>query len=96
MGAGAQFGVLLPFSREHESEADLIGLDLMAKSGFLPTESVNLWRNMSELGGSKPNELLSTHPSDETRMKQLNSAMPKALAIFETAKAQGKNPNCQL
>lgn len=96
LGVGAQFGVLLPFSREHESEADLIGLDLMAKSGFLPTESVNLWRNMSELGGSKPNELLSTHPSDETRMRQLNSAMPKALAIFETAKAQGKNPNCQL
>lgn len=96
LGTGAQFGVLLPFSREHETEADLIGLDLMAKAGFDPTESVTLWQNMSELGGAKQNELLSTHPSDETRMKQLKSAMPKALATLGVAKSQGKNPNCQL
>lgn len=96
LGMGAKFGILLPFSREHESEADLIGLELMAKSGFDPRQSVELWKNMSALGGNKPNELLSTHPSDATRMKQLNAAMPNALALWEKAKAEGKRPNCQL
>ncbi|TGL19333.1 M48 family peptidase [Leptospira bourretii] len=96
LGMGAKFGILLPFSREHDSEADLIGLELMAKSGFDPRQSVELWKNMSALGGNKPNELLSTHPSDATRMKQLNAAMPNALALWEKAKAEGKRPNCQL
>ncbi|XDD48116.1 M48 family metallopeptidase [Leptospira sp. WS39.C2] len=96
LGMGAKFGVLLPFSRQHESEADLIGLEIMAKSGFDPRESVNLWKNMSALGSGKPNELLSTHPSDETRMKQLNSAMPKAMALYESAMQSGKKPNCQM
>ncbi|MBM9592785.1 M48 family metallopeptidase [Leptospira sp. 201903075] len=96
LGMGAKFGILLPFSREHESEADLIGLELMAKSGFDPRESVTLWQNMSALGGSKPNELLSTHPSDATRMKNLNAAMANALVLFEAAKAGGKRPNCHL
>ncbi|MCW7492149.1 M48 family metallopeptidase [Leptospira sp. 2 VSF19] len=96
LGLGAKFGVLLPFSREHESEADLIGLEIMAKSGFDPRQSVELWKNMSALGGSKTNELLSTHPSDATRMKNLNAAMPNALVLWEKAKAEGKRPNCQL
>lgn len=96
LGLGAKFGVLLPFSREHESEADIIGLELMAKSGFDPRQSVELWKNMSALGGSKTNELLSTHPSDATRMKNLNAAMPNAMVLWEKAKAEGKRPNCQL
>ncbi|MCT8332503.1 M48 family metallopeptidase [Leptospira sp. 85282-16] len=96
LGLGAKFGVLLPFSREHESEADIIGLELMAKSGFDPRQSVELWKNMSALGGSKTNELLSTHPSDATRMKNLNASMPNALVLWEKAKAEGKRPNCQL
>ncbi|TGK48311.1 M48 family metallopeptidase [Leptospira bouyouniensis] len=96
LGMGAKFGVLLPFSRQHESEADLIGLEIMAKSGFDPRESVNLWKNMSALGSGKPNELLSTHPSDETRIRQLNEAMPKAMALYETAIQSGKKPNCNL
>ncbi len=96
LGMGAKFGVLLPFSRKHESEADLIGLEIMAKAGFDPRESVKLWQNMSALGSGKPNELLSTHPSDETRMRQLGEAMPKAMALFESAIQSGKKPNCQL
>ncbi|PJZ86031.1 M48 family metallopeptidase [Leptospira harrisiae] len=96
LGLGAKYGIILPFSREHESEADLLGLELMAKSGFDPRQSVELWKNMSALGGSKPNELLSTHPSDATRMKHLNAAMPNALVLWEKAKAEGKGPNCQI
>ncbi|TGL74005.1 M48 family metallopeptidase [Leptospira jelokensis] len=96
LGMGAKFGVLLPFSRKHETEADLIGLEIMAMSGFDPRESVNLWKNMSAISSGKPNELLSTHPSDETRMKQLNEAMPKAMSLYETALQSGKKPNCHL
>jgi predicted Zn-dependent protease len=96
LGMGAKFGVLLPFSRKHETEADLIGLEIMAKAGFDPRESVNLWKNMSALGSGKPSELLSTHPSDETRMRQLNEAMSKAMALYDSAVQSGKKPNCNL
>jgi predicted Zn-dependent protease len=95
LGLGVQYGVILPFSRTHESEADLIGLDLMAKSGFDPKESVKLWENMSKAGGGAP-EFLSTHPSSKTRIKDLNARMPRALDAYNKAKAQNKNPNCRL
>lgn len=96
IGAGAQFGVMLPFSRKHESEADILGLEYMAKAGFDPKESIDLWKNMSAMGGSKPMEIMSTHPSDETRMKQLNEKLPDANKLYEEAKAKGKNPGCKL
>ena len=66
IGAGAKFGVMLPFSRKHESEADILGLEYMAKAAFDPKESIELWKNMNAMGGSKPMEIMSTHPSDET------------------------------
>ena len=93
LGVGAQFGILLPYSRIHESEADLLGLELMAKAGFDPKESVALWENM---GSSEQPEFLSTHPSRETRITDLNNAMDHALSLAKTAHAQGRNPNCQL
>ncbi len=96
LGGGAKFGVLLPFSRAHESEADIIGLEIMAKAGFNPKESVTLWENMSALSSGKPNEILSTHPSDETRMKNLNQKMPDALQLQQEALRLGKNPSCKL
>jgi len=71
LGLGAQYGILLPYSRIQESEADLMGLDLMAKAGFNPKESVNLWVNMGKAGGGQPAEFLSTHPSHDTRIQDL-------------------------
>ena len=73
IGLGAQFGVLLPYSRTHESEADYIGLQTMAKAGFDPQEAVTLWQLMAQKnqGRSAP-EFLSTHPSPQTRIKQLS------------------------
>lgn len=73
-GLGAQLGVILPFSRQHELEADKIGVDLMAKAGYKPSESVALWRNMAaqRTGGAQP-QFLSTHPSDDTRISQLEA-----------------------
>ena len=95
LGLGVQYGVILPFSRTHESEADLIGLELMARSGFDPVESVSLWQNMAKAGGQTP-EFLSTHPSSATRIKDLNARMPRALETYGKARAQNRKPNCQL
>lgn len=94
LGVGAQVGVLLPFSRKHESEADHIGLMMMAKAGFDPRESVKLWENMAKLGGGKPPEFLSTHPSGERRMRDLSASMPEAMRLYEQARRAGKNPRC--
>ena len=96
LGLGAQVGVLLPFSRKHESEADELGLTLMARAGFDPRHSVTLWQNMAKLGGNKPPEFLSTHPATETRINDLNQHMQKALGLYQQAKTQGKKPNCRL
>jgi metalloendopeptidase OMA1, mitochondrial len=85
LGAGAQVGVLLPFSRKHESEADYIGILLAADAGYDPRESVHLWERMEKMsGGGGPSEFLSTHPGHETRIEQLKTWMPEAMAIFQT------------
>lgn len=95
LGLGAQYGVILPFSRKHESEADLIGLDLMAQAGFNPAESVTLWQNMSQAGAAPP-EFLSTHPSSDTRIKQLKERIPKANVAYQKSIAQGQRAHCSL
>jgi predicted Zn-dependent protease len=94
LGLGAQFGVLMPFSRVQESEADVIGLELMARAGFDPRESIRLWENMGEAGGGEPPEFLSTHPSHGRRISDLQSQMPKALELYKQAQAQGRRPQC--
>lgn len=95
LGLGVQYGVILPFSRTHESEADLIGLDLMASAGFDPRESVKLWQNMAKAGSQSP-EFLSTHPSSSTRIKDLNARMSSAMTTYNSAQAQNRKPNCEL
>lgn len=94
LGVGAQFGVSLPFSRKHETEADIIGLELMAKAGFDPRESVKLWQNMAKAGGSGGPEFMSTHPGHETRIRNLQQHIPKVMPLYEQAKAQGRRPQC--
>ena len=85
LGVGAQVGVLLPFSRKHESEADYIGILLAADAGYDPRESVALWERMGQMsGGGVPSEFMSTHPSHETRIDQLKKWMPEAMAIYQT------------
>jgi len=94
LGLGAQVGILLPYGREQEREADLIGLDLMAAAGFDPRESIALWQNMAKAGGGQPPEFLSTHPSHGTRMQDLARRMPQALARAEEARQRGLRPAC--
>ena len=95
LGVGTQYGLIMPFSRLHESEADEIGVELMAKAGFNPSESVTLWQKMAQASqGGQPPEFLSTHPSHETRIDDLRTHLPKAMQIMRQAHAAGKNPNC--
>lgn len=87
LGLGVQYGVLMPYGRSHESEADIVGQNLMAKSGFDPQGSVKLWQNMAKLSKGAPPEFMSTHPSNATRIKQLTAHLPKSMPLFKQAKA---------
>jgi predicted Zn-dependent protease len=83
VGYGSQLG-MLSFSRKHESEADKIGLIFMAMAGYDPQEAPKFWERMSaSSAGQKPPEWLSTHPSDETRIRDLNASMPDALKYYK-------------
>jgi predicted Zn-dependent protease len=94
LGLGVQVGVQLPFGRTHESEADLIGLDLMAKAGFNPQQSVNLWQNMAKIDDdNRQPEFLSTHPLPATRIQNLANNMPNAMKGYRLAK---NKPNCKI
>lgn len=87
-GVGAQYGVMLPFSRTHESEADIVGIHLSAKAGYDPQVAIGFWEKMSAGGGAPP-EFLSTHPSGTTRINDLRKEMPTASAEYQKAKAAG-------
>jgi predicted Zn-dependent protease len=82
-GAATNVGVLLPFSRKHETEADRVGLQLMAKAGYDPRASVEVWKRMSAKGGEQPPQWLSTHPSHESRIQDLESHLAQAMSLYE-------------
>jgi len=83
LGLGANVGVLLPFSRAHESEADYIGLLLAAQAGYDPREAIRVWERMEQVSKGQPPEFLSTHPSHGTRIKQLEGWMKEALSYYK-------------
>ncbi|UJF18997.1 M48 family metallopeptidase [Vibrio sp. SS-MA-C1-2] len=86
LGLGMQYGVLLPYGRTQESEADIVGLEIMSKAGYNPQASIYLWQNMAKAaGGNQPPELLSTHPSHDTRIRDLAEKI-KTLPQSPTAK----------
>jgi len=86
-GLGAQYGILLPFSRVQESEADHLGLIFMAMAGYDPSEALTFWQRMAEQkGGQAPPEFMSTHPSDETRIENLKGELPEAMKYYQKPK----------
>ncbi|HXG27366.1 MAG TPA: M48 family metallopeptidase [Nevskiales bacterium] len=90
LGLGTQYGVLLPFGRKQESEADEIGLKLMARAGFDPRAAVQLWRNMQKSTGKGPPAFLSTHPSHQQRIRDLEHRVPTVLPLYQAA----SKPRC--
>lgn len=91
-GAGTQVGVLLPYSRLQESEADHLGLIFQAMGGYDPRESVDFWKRMSAQGGGAPPEFLSTHPADQTRIKNLNKLIPDAMKYYKQGSRNSREP----
>ena len=86
-GAGAQYGVLLPFSRTQESEADHLGLIFMSIAGYNPSSAPEFWERMAaSKGGQAPPEFMSTHPSDETRIAQIKQNLPEAMKYYRPTK----------
>ncbi|OKY27767.1 MULTISPECIES: M48 family metallopeptidase [Thalassotalea] len=87
----AQYGILMPYSRMHESEADIVGQKLMAQSGFKPSAAISLWQNMAKQSKGSPPEFLSTHPSNQTRINDLSKNLPTAQAIYQRSTLR---PSC--
>jgi predicted Zn-dependent protease len=95
LNQGAMYGLLLPYKRGQETEADVIGLEYMAKAGFDPRAAVPLWQNMEEeSGGERPAEFASTHPSPDNRIESLISQWVEVLPLYNQAHAEGRIPDC--
>ena len=83
-GVGTQVGILLPYSRLQETEADHLGLIFMAMAGYDPHQAVEFWQRMTKMKeGQAPPELLSTHPSDESRIKKIKEFLPEAMEYYK-------------
>lgn len=85
LGAGVTYGVLMPFSRQHEYEADQLGLRYMAEAGYDPREKADFWRSMMQASAarSRPYEFLSTHPADDKRLAEIEAQLPQVLPVWE-------------
>ena len=93
---GTMYGLVLPYKRGQETEADVIGLQYMAKAGFDPRASVPLWQNMAEIAGESESEFTSTHPSSDKRIDSLVSEWIKVLPLYNEAHQEGRIPDCQV
>jgi len=82
-GIGSTVGLSLPFSRTHEYEADYLGLIFMAMAGYNPNAAIEFWERMSAMGGARPPEYLSTHPSDQNRIANIQKMMPEAMKYYK-------------
>ena len=91
---GATLGISLPYKRGQESEADVIGLEYMARAGFDPRQSVPLWQRMDASSDKKPAEFMSTHPASETRIENLINEWQKTLPLYNQALEEGRTPDC--
>lgn len=92
LGLGVQYGIVMPYGRSHESEADIVGQDLMARSGFEPSASIKLWQNMDKLSnGAAPPEFMSTHPSNTTRIAQLDKNLAVSMKYYKV----NQRPQCE-
>jgi len=89
-GVGAQYGVMLPFSRKHESEADYMGLIFMRMAGYNPDVAVNFWQKMAAGGSAKVPEIMSTHPSDARRISDIQKALPEIKSTIYLWKNQSE------
>jgi predicted Zn-dependent protease len=85
-GVGVSVGALLPYSRLHESEADRIGLMLMARAGYNPMDSIPFWERMGKENKARPPEFLSTHPAPESRIESLNHYISEALPYYRKSR----------
>ena len=94
LGLGTQVGFILPYGREQESEADIMGVELMARAGFDPSQSMRLWQNMAKQGGSQGPELLSTHPSHSHRIDDLSQMQAQVMPLYLLSKGKIQN-RCQ-
>jgi predicted Zn-dependent protease len=92
----ATLGMVLPFNREQETEADAVGMRYMAKAGYDPRSAIYLWRSMNDLRKGRPPEFASSHPSPDTRMGDLVPHLTSSLAEYNAARDSGARPNCVL
>ncbi|MDR1517508.1 MAG: M48 family metallopeptidase, partial [Dysgonamonadaceae bacterium] len=88
LGLGAQYGVMLPYARTQELEADKLGLIFMAMAGYDPKTAVSFWQRMAQNSGGGTPEFMSTHPSDATRIQKIQNALPEALQYYKGADVQ--------
>jgi predicted Zn-dependent protease len=86
LAQAAQVAVSLPYSRSHETDADLVGIELAARAGYDPRAAVNVWKKMASVSGSQPPQILSTHPAHGTRIHDLEAAIPKVMPLYERAR----------
>ena len=94
VGLGSQLGFLLPYSRTQENEADIMGQVLMARAGFDPRASIDLWLLMQKQNQGAPPQFLSTHPAHGDRIQKLHAQLPKVMPLYERSRAMGNSPHC--